>query len=97
MIAEATSGRRSTQARASWDMLRPASSATGAGGPTATSVASSSSAPIVRPILRDVARDPGGGALSGWYLPVSTPSASGDQTIWEIPCLSHRGMTSRSA
>src|ERR1039457_2399987 len=35
--------------------------------------------------LGSVARDPAGGALPGWYLPVSTPCAIGEKTTWPIP------------
>ena len=41
-------------------------------------------------------RLPAGGGSPGLYLPVSTPCASGDQTICEIPCCAQSGMTSRS-
>ena len=43
-----------------------------------------------------VAREPVGGAAPGRYLPVSTPWAIGDQTIWPMPSRSHSGMTSDS-
>jgi hypothetical protein len=36
------------------------------------------------------------GFSPGVYLPVSTPCASGDQTICEIPCSSQRGISSAS-
>ena len=38
----------------------------------------------------------GGGSSPGWYLPVSTPWASGDQTICEIPFAAQSGNTSAS-
>ena len=44
----------------------------------------------------DVARESGGGASPGRYLPVSTPWASGDHTTCEIPLRSHSGITSAS-
>ena len=34
-----------------------------------------------------------GGGASGSYLPVRTPCASGDQTIWETPLAAQIGMT----
>ena len=43
-----------------------------------------------------VARDPAGGAAPGRYLPVSTPWAIGDQTIWPMPSCWLSGMTSDS-
>ncbi len=48
------------------------------------------------PPLLSVARVPSGGAWPGWYLPVSTPCAIGDQTIWETPSSSLTGTTSDS-
>jgi hypothetical protein len=42
------------------------------------------------------ARESGGGACPGRYLPVSTPWASGDQTIWEMPLAAHGGNSSTS-
>src|ERR1700681_4744577 len=47
-------------------------------------------------IVRLAIRESEGGALPGAYLPVSTPCASGDQTIWEIPFAAQRGITSPS-
>ena len=47
-------------------------------------------------ILLDFARESGGGASPGLYLPVSTPWASGDQTTCEMPLRSHSGITSAS-
>ena len=43
-----------------------------------------------------MARESSGGASPGRYLPVSTPWASGDQTICEMPLRSHSGITSAS-
>jgi hypothetical protein len=43
-----------------------------------------------------VAREPGGGALPGRYLPVSTPWAIGENTICPMPSFSHSGITSDS-
>ncbi len=48
------------------------------------------------PISSLAARESGGGGSPGRYLPVSTPSASGDQTICEIPCDALSGKTSSS-
>ena len=42
------------------------------------------------------ARESGGGACPGRYLPVSTPWASGDQTIWEMPLAPHSPNSSAS-
>ena len=42
------------------------------------------------------ARESGGGACPGRYLPVSTPWASGDQTIWEMPVAAHSPNSSAS-
>ena len=41
-------------------------------------------------------RLPSGGGSPGRYLPVSTPCASGEKTICEIPFAAQSGMTSRS-
>ena len=49
-----------------------------------------------RLMSREAAREPAGTSSPGRYLPVSTPWASGDHTICEIPCCSHSGMTSAS-
>ena len=48
------------------------------------------------PIARCAARESSGGGSPGRYLPVSTPCASGDQTICEIPFAAQSGITSRS-
>ena len=42
------------------------------------------------------ARESSGGGLPGSYLPESTPSASGDQTICPIPLASQSGITAGS-
>ena len=47
-------------------------------------------------MLSLAARESAGGGESGEYLPVRTPCASGDQTIWEIPFRAQSGITSRS-
>ncbi len=47
-------------------------------------------------MLSLAARESDGGGAPGRYLPVSTPCASGDQTIWEICSRSHSGITSAS-
>ena len=47
-------------------------------------------------MLSLAARESRGGGSPGRYLPVSTPCASGDQTIWEIPSRAHSGITSAS-
>ena len=43
-----------------------------------------------------MAREPAGGGWPGRYLPVSTPCAIGDQTIWPMPSSSQVGTTSAS-
>src|ERR1700729_4233854 len=43
-----------------------------------------------------VAREPAGAAEPGRYLPVSTPCAIGENTIWPMPSFSHSGSTSAS-
>ena len=48
------------------------------------------------PPFSSVAREPAGGAWPGLYLPVSTPWAIGDQTIWETPSSRQVGTTSSS-
>ena len=48
------------------------------------------------PDFSSVAREPSGGGWPGWYLPVSTPCAIGDHTIWPMPSSSQVGMTSAS-
>ena len=48
------------------------------------------------PPASSVAREPSGGAWPGWYLPVRTPWASGDQTTWLRPASRLAGMTSAS-
>ena len=48
------------------------------------------------PMLSLAARESAGGGSPGLYLPLSTPCASGDHTIWEICSRSHSGITSAS-
>ena len=48
------------------------------------------------PPFSSVARDPAGGAWPGLYLPVSTPCATGDQTICDTPSSADVGTTSPS-
>ena len=43
------------------------------------------------------ARESAGGASPGWYLPVSTPSASGDQTICLMPWALRRARTASAS
>ena len=85
MIAEATLSIRRTQASASWAIVRPASSAIGRRPSTASSTLSRIRPPMKPFMLSLAARESCGGAWPGWYLPVSTPWASGDHTICEIP------------
>ena len=68
MIAEATFAWRSTQASASWDIVRPASSATGRSRCTASRMSSSSHCLMKRFISLDVARESAGGASPGPVL-----------------------------
>src|SRR4029453_8607747 len=84
-IAEATFGSRSTHARASCAIDRPASAATTRRRSTASSTSSVRKWPTNMPILRLAARLSGGRASPLRYLPVSTPWASGDQTTWPTP------------
>ena len=48
------------------------------------------------PPFSSVARDPAGSSSPGLYLPVRTPWAMGDQTIWPSPSSSLVGTTSAS-
>ncbi len=48
------------------------------------------------PPFSSVAREPSGGCWPGRYLPLSTPWAIGDQTIWETPSSRLVGTTSSS-
>ena len=48
------------------------------------------------PMLSLAARESLGGGSPGRYLPVSTPWASGDHTIWEICSRSHSSIRPRS-
>ena len=51
----------------------------------------------MKPLMLSLAaRESRGGGSPGGYLPVSTPCASGDHTICEIPSRSHSGITSAS-
>ena len=51
----------------------------------------------MKPLISSlVARDPGGGGLSGSYFPLSTPWPSGDHTICEMPLSAQSGITSSS-
>ncbi len=96
-IAEATLGLRSTQARARSAVERPASSASAETFATAVRTSSLIHREIMfLPPASSVARLPSGGASPGRYFPVSTPWASGDQTIWLMPSSSHVGTTSAS-
>ena len=48
------------------------------------------------PPFSSVAREPSGSGWPGAYLPVSTPCAIGDQTIWPMPSSLLVGTTSDS-
>ena len=50
----------------------------------------------MKPSPRAAARVPSSQPSPGRYFPLSTPCASGDQTIWETPSSREAGMTSRS-
>ena len=85
MIADATFGSRSTHASASCAIVMPSPSATGR-----SSCTRSSSVVVVARSMKLAHRlrahaAVAGRRLPGWYLPVSTPCASGDQTICEMP------------
>ena len=92
------SGRRSTHASASCAIVRPGPSATGRSRCDGLEHAvvrrsRSMNAPIVARVARGV---PAAARSPGRYLPVSTPCASGDQTICEIPFAAQSGKTSLS-
>ena len=48
------------------------------------------------PPFSSVARDPAGGSAPRLYLPVSTPCAIGENTIWLMPSSREAGTTSPS-
>ena len=60
---------------------------------TASSTAGRSQPCIAWPIESLVARLSAGSGAPGAYLPESTPWASGDQTIWEMPLAALSGIT----
>src|ERR1700716_3313486 len=95
-MAEATLGWCSTQASANCDNVQPACWASGFSFCTAPRMAGVSQDWMGWPIVSWLAREPGGRAAPGTYLPDSTPCASGDQTICEIPFVAQRGMTASS-
>ena len=95
-IAQASSGRRRTHASAISVRLIPSCSAIGRSRSTAARVSSFSTRPMKTFIASLAARESLGGVSPRRYLPVSTPWASGDQTICEIPLASHSGNTSAS-
>jgi hypothetical protein len=95
-MAEETSGRRSTQAIASWASVSPSPAAIGRSRSTFRSVRSSSRRWMNAPIAALAAREPAGGGRPGSYFPVSTPWASGLHTIWPMPSRAHSGKTSAS-
>src|SRR6185312_1423159 len=96
--AAATLSLFSTQAIASWAMLRPTSSAIGASRCTAVSTSSVRKRLIADapPPCSSVALVPSGNGSPGLYLPDNTPWAIGDQTIWLIPRSAQVGTTSGS-
>ena len=78
-------------------MVRSSSSAIGSSSCTRVSTSSLMNRLIMSaPPFSSVARDPAGGGCPGWYLPVSTPCAIGDQTIWLMPSSRQVGTTSAS-
>ena len=94
MIAEATFGFRSTHATAGCAMLSPASAASGSSLATAVSVLSfRKPLTVFAPPFSSLAREPAGSGCPALYLPVSTPGAIGDQTIWLSPSRSDAGTT----
>jgi hypothetical protein len=97
MIAADTLSFCSTQAMASCASDSPASSASGLSCCTAPARRRASSARSCRRRpWSSVAREPSGGCWPGRYLPVSTPWAIGDQTIWPMPSSLAGGTTSAS-
>src|ERR1700761_1863593 len=92
-MADATFASRSTQASAKRLMLIPACSARGLSCCTARRTSGFITSDIKPPIESLVARLFDGGGEFGAYLPDNTPCAKGDQTICEMPCARHSGMT----
>ncbi len=84
VMAEATSVRRSTYAKARAGRLRPASCASGTSRCTSSSVASLSTRSREPFIVSLAKRLSVGSGCPGRYLPVSTPWASGDHTMLEM-------------
>ena len=74
----------------------PASSAIGRKRLDRVSVSSDSHCLMKRFMVRFAARESAGTFSPGLYLPVRTPWASGDQTIWLMPLASQSGITSAS-
>ena len=97
MMAAATLSFCSTHATASCAMVRPSSPAMGASDCTRVSTSSVMKRLIMSwPPLVSVAREPSGTGAPGRYLPVSTPCATGDQTICDSPSSREAGTTSSS-
>ena len=96
MIALETLSLRSTQARATSAGLWPASRASLQNCWTGTRTSSRSSHEMKCFEPSSVARVPLGTGSPGAYLPVRTPWASGDQTIWPMPSTLDVGITSAS-
>jgi hypothetical protein len=87
----------STHATASWARERSSSFATGVRACTRVRTSSFMNRLIMSaPPFSSVAREPAGGCSPGLYLPVSTPWATGDHTIWETPSSREVGTTSSS-
>ncbi len=86
MIAVETLSFWRTQAMASCASESPASSASGRSFWTASRTSSFMKRLIMwAPPFSSVAREPSGGCCPGRYLPVSTPWAIGEKTIWPRP------------
>ena len=92
-MAEAIFGSRSTHASENCERVQPASSASGLSRCTAFRTSGRSHDSINWPMVSLLARESVGTFALGRYLPDNTPCASGDQTICEIPFLTHSGMT----
>src|ERR1041385_3263061 len=91
--AEATFGSLKTQASANWLMERSAARASGRSFCTASRTGFAIQPEMAWLMAADVARVPAGAGTFGWYLPESTPCASGDQTICEMPFFAQSGIT----
>ena len=98
MIAAATFCSCSTQATASAAIDRPRSAAMGCSSCTRSRTSSfiHREMKVAPPPFSSVAREPSGAGWPGRYLPVRTPCAIGEKTIWLMPSSREAGMTSAS-